>query len=115
MSTENQSPWDDDRVTAYVLNELSPSDRTQFEQEMADDETLAEAVRQSKNVTDQLSTYFAGEATPGLSKRHRAAIINEPVITRPVDEPRGRPGHRGLCLGGNRTGTADAESFDGDA
>lgn len=90
MTTENRSPWDDERVTAYVMKELSPSDRSLFEQEMANDPTLADAVEQARSVTDQLSTLFAAEATPGLSKRHRAAIINEPVITRLEDEPRGR-------------------------
>lgn len=90
MTTGNQSPWDDERVTAYVMKELSPSDRSLFEQEMANEEALADAVERAKSVTDQLSTLFAAEETPGLSKRHRAAIINEPVITRLEDEPRGR-------------------------
>ena len=90
MSSENNSPWDDARVTAYVMGELSPDERASFETEMAADESLAEAVQQASQITNQLSTLFDAEATPPLSDSHRAAIINEPIIVRKEDEPMGR-------------------------
>ena len=90
MSSENNSPWDDARVTAYVMGELSPDERAAFETEMAADESLAEAVQQASQITGQLSTLFTDESMPPLSDRHRAAIINEPVVVRKEDEPTGR-------------------------
>ncbi|KAA1259314.1 von Willebrand factor [Rubripirellula obstinata] len=90
MSSENKSPWNDPRITAYVLDELPPDERVSFEKEMAADEALSQAVAGAGEVTGQLSALFKTETTPPLTDHRRAAIINEPATVRPEDEKTNR-------------------------
>jgi len=60
------SLWNDPRITAYVLDELPPAERTAFESEMRSNEALATAVAEAREVTTRLDSFYAAEieATP---------------------------------------------------
>jgi Ca-activated chloride channel family protein len=90
MSSNKNETWNDPRITAYVLDEMSPDERTVFEKEMASDDALAQAVTGAGQVTGQLSALFEAESTPALASERRAAIIEKTVIIRPKDERNGR-------------------------
>lgn len=61
MSSEKQpSPiWDDDRITAYVMDELTGDEKRSFEAEMSRDDTLVAAVDQAQQVTAKLAAFYA--------------------------------------------------------
>ncbi len=73
MSTPNEL-WDDPRITAYVMNELSPSETTQFEAEMQQQPLLANAVDEARRVTEKLTGFYAEMPTSTLDANRREQI-----------------------------------------
>lgn len=76
--SESQHPdatWNDPRITAYTLGELSPEEIAQFESEMASNPSLAAAVDEARALTDQLKSLFASETTPALDAERRDSIL----------------------------------------
>ena len=57
----DSSAWDDTRITAYVMGELSPEDKAAFEDAVATDPELRAAVDQAGTLTDELHKLFATE------------------------------------------------------
>ncbi len=72
----SNSPWDDPRITAYVMNELSGDARVAFEAELKTKPDLSAAVDDARRVTDRLSGMFAAESTPPLSLDRREGIAS---------------------------------------
>jgi|GEM_PF-1595392 len=78
--SESQHPeaiWNDPRITAYTLGELSPEELAKFETEMAASPALAAAVEEAKVLTNQLMSHFASESTPPLDEGRRSVILSE--------------------------------------
>ena len=75
-SSQNTSPdlWDNVRITDYVLGQLLGDDRDAFEQEMASDPELAQAVEEATGLIERLEMLFAGEDVPELDASRRTAI-----------------------------------------
>ncbi|MDV6032041.1 MAG: VWA domain-containing protein [Phycisphaera sp. RhM] len=74
-ATDDSSVWDDARITAYVMGELSPQDAAAFEQSMAANDQLRAAVDQAGRVTEQLQTLFAEEPPKSLDGERREQIL----------------------------------------
>ncbi|WP_182866146.1 VWA domain-containing protein [Stieleria mannarensis] len=74
-ATGTPSLWDDTRITAYVMGELSPQDAAAFKQEMAANEDLRAAVNQAGRVTTELQTLFAEEPSVTLDSDRREQIL----------------------------------------
>ena len=72
------SAWDDSRVTAFVLGELSQSEAAEFESQMKMDSALASAVDEARQVTDQLKVLFEEESTVRLDEDRREKILVAP-------------------------------------
>ncbi|TWU47453.1 von Willebrand factor [Rubripirellula tenax] len=70
------SPWDDSRITAYVMNELSDDQRVAFEKELKGNGELSAAVDEARLVTDKLAGLFAAESAPVLSDNRRDEIAS---------------------------------------
>ncbi len=68
--------WDDPRITAYVMCELSGDELAMFEKELSNNQNLAAAVDEAREVTDKLAGLFAAESTPVLSDDRRDSIIS---------------------------------------
>ena len=73
MSTSKEA-WDDDRITAYVMQELTPEETTAFEAEMQARPELAVAIDQARNVTDQLASFYASLPVTTLDANRREVI-----------------------------------------
>lgn len=73
--TASTSTWDDSRITAYVMGELSAQERTVFEDALASDPELRSAVDQAGSVTDQLHDLFASESPNKLDSDRRDSIL----------------------------------------
>lgn len=73
--TKNE-PWDDPRVTAYVMNELGGEDKAAFEKEVSQNSDLAAAVDEARAVTAKLESLFAAESTPALDESRRVTITS---------------------------------------
>ncbi len=73
MSTTNPY-WDDPRITAYVMNELSTTETAEFEAEMQQQPLLAKAVDEARRVTEQLSGFYAAMPAPMLDADRRDEI-----------------------------------------
>jgi Ca-activated chloride channel family protein len=91
--SESQHPesiWNDPRITAYALGELSPDEVAAFESEMAANPELAAAVAEANVLTSQLKSHFALETTPPLDAARRSEILAQSTVSplQPVD---GRP------------------------
>ena len=71
----SESTWDDPRITAYVLGELSAEEQAAFESELESDSALAAAVEEARGVTGQLQALYASESTPPLDSDRRDAIV----------------------------------------
>ncbi len=84
----SESIWDDPRITAYVLGELSGDERTAFESACDSNPSLAAAVDEARGVTNQLQNLYAGESTPPLDAQRRDAIVggNAGSVTLPDSE-----------------------------
>lgn len=72
----SESTWNDPRITAYVLDELSAPERAEFEAEIGRNQQLAAAVEEARGITGQLREFFADESTPGLDPERRATIAS---------------------------------------
>ncbi len=70
----SESPWNDPRITAYVLEELDDAERAAFETEMQSDSNLAAAVEEARSVTGQLIDLYTSEEMPPLDDERREAI-----------------------------------------
>jgi Ca-activated chloride channel family protein len=84
--SESQHPdtiWNDPRITAYALGELTPQERQQFEAEMAASQALAAAVSETSALTNQLKSHFASETTPPLDAQRRSAILSQSAGSSP--------------------------------
>ena len=77
----SDSTWNDPRITAYVLDELSEDDRQEFETELAGNTELAAAVAEARSVTGRLEGLFAAEPTPALDEDRRTSIIGDGTST----------------------------------
>ncbi|TWT68277.1 YfbK domain-containing protein [Crateriforma conspicua] len=79
--------WDDPRVTAYVLGEMSDEDNQAFETEMTGNESLSAAVEEAKAVTGGLEHFYAelSDATDGLDAERRDAIRREAAVAPATD------------------------------
>jgi len=75
--------WDDDRITAYVMGELSATESSQLESDMLTSPAIAKAVDEAREVTKQLSTMFANEPPMALDTHKRDALLAEPVTLTP--------------------------------
>ncbi len=71
-----ESIWNDPRITAYVLGEMSDQERRDFESEMESSNELASAVEEARTVTAQLSSLYETESIPPLDEPRRAAIVD---------------------------------------
>jgi len=88
--SESQHPesiWNDPRITAYTLGELSPDEVATFESEMAVRPELAAAVEEANLLTSQLKSHFASEKTPPLDAGRRSEIRAQSIVSplKPVD------------------------------
>ncbi len=73
------STWNDERITAYVLGELSPSEAAQIEADMRTHTDLATAVDEARMVTKQLTAMFAAESPMLLDDIKRKEILGAPI------------------------------------
>ncbi|QEG00976.1 von Willebrand factor [Stieleria maiorica] len=80
------SLWDDARITAYVMGELSPQDAAAFTEEMAANEDLRAAVDQAGRVTAELQTLFAEEPSGTLDGDRREQILAASASSSPTGE-----------------------------
>lgn len=80
----NENLWDDARITAYVLDELSGEQRSRFEDELRRNEKLAAAVDEARTVTGRVAVLFRDESTAGLDDERRATILGG-ADRQPVD------------------------------
>jgi len=84
MNTDSPNePWADQRVTAYVLGELDPTETAAFEQELERDLALAAAVEEAKGVIHQLKSWFAAETPLALDAERRDSIFGA-IAPRPA-------------------------------
>lgn len=76
MNTDSPNePWADQRVTAYVLGELDPTETAAFEQDLERSPALAAAVDEAKGITNQLKSWFAAETPLALDAERRDWIF----------------------------------------
>ncbi len=78
MSQSNQI-WNDPRITAYALGELSGDELATFEQELASNPELAAAIQEARSLTSQLQEHFARETVPKLDANRRESILANPT------------------------------------
>lgn len=71
----SDSIWNDPRITAYALGELSGEERAKFESEIALNADLAAAVAEARVLTEQLQSHFAKEPAPPLEEARRRVIL----------------------------------------
>lgn len=81
MSTPNE-PWDDPRITAYVMDDLIPTETAQFEAEMQQQPPLANAVDEARRVTEKLAGFYAAMPTMTLDEARRERIFGASITTR---------------------------------
>jgi len=73
----SDSIWEDPKLTAYILDELSEDDRAVFEEMLQTDPKLADAVNEARGVTDQLQAMYAAEANTTLDPNRRESITRQ--------------------------------------
>ncbi|MCC7292096.1 MAG: von Willebrand factor type A domain-containing protein [Phycisphaerales bacterium] len=66
---------DDPKLTAYVLDELSPSQRDEVESQLSHDPRLADEAQHLRRTADQLQQAFAALHAPALPADARHAIL----------------------------------------
>lgn len=71
----SDSTWNDPRITAYALDEMTPEDRSAFEQELKSDSQLQAAVDEARSITTQLADFFEQQFTPPLESDRRKQIL----------------------------------------
>lgn len=98
-------PWNDWRVTAYALGELDERERAAFEQELATDPDLQQAVAEVSRITQAVTDALGREPTPKLSEARRAELFSHfsgegPMhAPTPTHDPEKRhPGRRRFAL-----------------
>ena len=79
--------WNDERITAYVLGELSADEATQLESEMRSNADLSQAVDEAKRITSQLSSMFASEPPMSLNSIKREELFAAPATVNRQNEP----------------------------
>ncbi|QDT03609.1 von Willebrand factor [Rubripirellula lacrimiformis] len=93
------STWDDPRITAYVIGELSGDELAAFEREIQSNAELQSAVDEARHVTDKLADLFDAESTPPLTDDRLSAINAGSVASvrtgPPPIHPGTQPGHSG--------------------
>ncbi|MCK5557119.1 MAG: hypothetical protein KAJ01_01995, partial [Candidatus Hydrogenedentes bacterium] len=67
--------WDDPRLTAYVLGELSERERAEIEAELAKNDVAREIVAQIRETADLLTSELQEEPSPALTPEQRAAVL----------------------------------------
>lgn len=78
MSNSSTSPpWDDPRVTAFVLGELPENEAAQFTEEMNANPELATAVEEARAVTELVESFFHSAAVPPLESNRVESIVRE--------------------------------------
>lgn len=70
---------DDPKFTAYILDELSPEERTEILQQIEGDETLAAEADELRRLTESLRAELHGEKAEPLTPQQRAAILGETI------------------------------------
>ncbi|MEM6777345.1 MAG: VWA domain-containing protein [Planctomycetota bacterium] len=77
MNTQPSKPdvWDDQRITDYVMGELTGDTLSSFESAVAESIELAEAVDQARQVHSQLESFYESGETMCLSEDRRAAVL----------------------------------------
>lgn len=76
MNTDSpKEPWADQRVTAYVLGELDPTEAAAFEHQLERDPALAAAVQEAERITQRLKQWFASEPPLTLDPQRRHSIF----------------------------------------
>ena len=65
----SESIWDDPRITAYVLGEMSDQERQDFEIAIEANRELAAAVEEARTVTGQLASLYGDERSPDAGRR----------------------------------------------
>lgn len=93
MSTEpdKPTPWADERITAYVMNELNGEETAAFKAELENNEPLADAVQQAREVTAKLAGFYGSIATDTLDAERLSTVLeetDEPVTVKPNDSQR---------------------------
>ena len=80
MSYEQDTPnlWDDERITAYVLQELDDQERESFEAELRLNPSLAEAVEKARVVTGKLDRFFAAIPKETLDGQRLQNLLEGP-------------------------------------
>ncbi|MEO9595320.1 VWA domain-containing protein [Rhodopirellula bahusiensis] len=87
MSNSSTSPpWDDPRVTAFVLGELPENEAAQFTEEMNANPELATAVEEARAVTEQVESFFHSAAVPPLESNRVESIVRESETAPAADE-----------------------------
>ncbi|MCR9211118.1 MAG: von Willebrand factor type A domain-containing protein, partial [bacterium] len=87
MSNSSTSPpWDDPRVTAFVLGELPENEVAQFTEEMNANPELATAVEEARAVTEQVESFFHSAAVPPLESNRVESIVRESETVPAADE-----------------------------
>ncbi|SMP75330.1 Ca-activated chloride channel family protein [Neorhodopirellula lusitana] len=81
MSNQNNgsTPWDDERITAYVMGELTGNEKQAFEDAMQSDLELADAVDQARLVTSKLAGFYAAIPGQALDPGRRDAVLASPA------------------------------------
>ncbi len=74
-SSGGSSTWDDERITAYVMGELSPEETAAFETEMKGNEELVAAVEEASKITEKLAGFYASIPTTTLDADRREQIV----------------------------------------
>jgi hypothetical protein len=72
-SSGNFQP-DDPRITAYLLDELSPEEKALFEKALSDDPELRQRVEATRSVIEMLQEDLGREASPGLGAERKEAL-----------------------------------------
>lgn len=75
IPSDASETWDDTRITAYVMGELSADEVIAFERSLSDDPELVAAVDQATQVTDQLQSLYASETPNTLDGNRREQIL----------------------------------------
>lgn len=70
---------DDQKLTAYALDELPPEDRAQIEALLREQPSAAAEVRETKEMAGLMRNLFHAELTEGLTPRRREAILAEAI------------------------------------
>ena len=73
-----QFDWDDPRLTAYVLGELSERERAEVDAELAKNATARKVVAEIRQMADILTEELGQEAVRALTPEQRAAILGWP-------------------------------------